>query len=584
MDSKKILAGVLAVAVLATSGGIYYYKAKTKADTATTLTGTRVQMVDSAGAVVKQNVPLELNFKARVRVCKKTSALFIKVSNCKWEDRDFKRVALTSNEGTYTVGTESYRPLTTAEAKIVVQNLATEKAGRALLPDETARLDRVTLAAAGTANPTNAQVEGIIQEAFKGYVPPATDEEKVISKGNNPVSSLVVTAATTGAAVAAGSALTLGTALVATGASLGTAATIVGGVATGSAITLTPGVITAVTNLGSGVAGTVASGASSVLGAVSSGAQWLFTNPYGWAVLAGVILLACISTKTTEKWFTLKTVDVKAAGDSYKGSSLTLYFEDQLAKSAGATSAKYAKDAKLAVDLNDFDSAFYGTAADQLYAKFITGNTTMSEGDKANYKNLLAANVFYLLYARLHGYTEANTNADVAARIAAIVGGAVPTPGIAGSNLLKNGNFEADKTPWIDWMDPANLGVNTIVTGATCKSGKCLSINKTLDSSSYWPMALQHIGNLEVGKNYKLSASFRTDSGKAKAIINLTRRNPQTNLFENNMFTLEGDSTFKTVSGEITIPTGSGDNWDVYIYSDSNDPTYYDDLSLVKTN
>jgi len=560
MNSKKILAGVLAVAVLATSGGIYYYKAKTKADTATTLAGTRLQMVDTAGAVVKQNVPLELSFKAEVRVCKKTSALFIKVSTCKWEDRNFKRVALTSNEGTYTVGTESYRPLTIAEAKIVVQNLATEKAGRALLPDETARLDRVTLAAAGTANPTNAQVEGMVQEAFKGYVPPATDEEKVISKGNNPVSSLVVTAATTGAAVAAGSALTLGTALVATGASLGTAATIVGGVATGSAITLTPAVVTAVTNLGTGVAGTVASGASSVLGAVSSGAQWLFTNPYGWAVLAGVILLACISTKTTEKWFTLKTVDVKTAGDAYKGSSLTLYFEDQLAKSAGVTSAKYVKDAKFAVDLNDFDSAFYSAAADQMYAKFIAANTTMSDASKNNYKTLLAANVAYLQYARLHGYSEANNNKAIQDTINSLVNNNVIVDVV---NLVKNGSFEDNTTGWVvrHVGDGATEQIITGVATSTCTDGnKCL---KLASNKGTYQGAAQTFTNLEAGQKYRFSADYRTEGTGTLGEINIYdgTKDKQYPIFA------QGDLTWKRVSVEIPVVTGS--SIEVLLYGDN---------------
>lgn len=566
MNSKKILAGVLAVAVLATSGGIYYYKAKTKADTAETLAGTRLQMVDTAGAVVKQNVPLELSFKATVRVCKVTRAIF-KISTCKWENREFKRVALTSNEGTYSVGTESYRPLTPAEAKIVVQNLAAEKAGRTLLPDEIAKLDRVTLAAAGIANPTNAQVEGMVAEAFKGYVPPATGEEKTIGKVGNPVASLVTSAATAGAAVAAGSALTVAGVALAAGASVATAGAVVASTVTGAVV---PTVITGST------AAVVGNAAASTISTLSSGAHWLFTTPTGWAVLAGVILLSCISTKTTEKWFTLLSVDVKTAGDFYKGGPTTLYYQ----KDKDTTSEKYKKDEKFAVDLNDFDKTFYGQAADQLYNKFITSNTALTDASKENYKNLLAANVTYMLYARLHGYTEANNEKTISELIAKLTNQQVATDNkyADATNLLKNGSFENGSDDWT--LRNEKGGAETVISSnsvVTCPAGtKCL---KLTNSGKAFQAGLQKL-TLEKGV-YRVSAKFKTGEGKARAIVNLHDHTTEVA----NQVMAEGSSTeWKSIGSEIEITNPDHNYW-LYIYNDPSnitDTIYYDNISLQK--
>lgn len=369
---KKMISWVLIVAVVLASSGWYYFQ-RYKADTAETLVGTRVQMVDTAKNPIKANVPLLMHFKAKVRVCKIVRVVFVKVSRCNWEDRNMKRVAVTGNDGSYNVGTESYRPLTVEEAKIVVANLAKEKLGREINSDESTRLDRLIAKVNGTNAPTNTEVEGYVKEAFDGYVPPATDQEVTIKQGHNPIQAMLGIGVATGAAVAAGSAATAAVAEVSSinsvnsandttitrmgisvdrasalgvaGAGLGVAgAPAISGataavVPTASAATIfhagayegamwgmgltnmAAAPVAATAELGS-YAAAVGAGADVVgpLGgsAVGSGAGTgaatpLFLNPYFWGVIAAVAILATISTKTTEKWFTLLSVDVRPA-------------------------------------------------------------------------------------------------------------------------------------------------------------------------------------------------------------------------------------------------------------------------------
>jgi hypothetical protein len=244
---------------------------------------------------------------------------------------------------------------------------------------------------------------------------------------------------------------------------------------------------------------------------------------------------------------------------------------------------KYVKNQNYAVGLSDTDTAFYQSAADQLYAKYIGSNAGVGEQDKTNYKALLATTVKYLEYARLHSFAEANNNAEIAAQIKAIVDNQVARTGQYQNaiNILKNGSFESDKTNWLETMDPSDIGNTRIATGNNCKSDKCMALTKLKNIPGKWPMFYQLIGDLEVGKTYELAASFKTEGNKATGTINLTRLNPD-GTWASTLFTLGGDTTWRKISGEITIPAGMGDGWRAYFYSDSIDTIYYDDISLTK--
>lgn len=442
MPKKRIIIWSLIVIIIIASAGIYYQR-RVGADTTQTLVGTKLQLVDSTGAVVKQNIPLKIDFKATVRVCHVRKIVFWKISSCSWEGRNFSRVALTDNDGVYNVSAESYRPLTIDEAKIVVYNRAVEGLKRPLTDDEKQKLDDIVMSASKLDPKMDAQqrqleIEKIIQTKFSGYTPHATGD--VVTTGSTVVGQLITTAAVTGAAVAAGSAATAAIAgsiagTAAASAALGTAsagvtAAIGAGTSTASAAIAAAQAQAAVSAAAGSTAGSVAAGASGVLNVLTQAAQWLFTTPGGWAVLAAVVILAIFSYQTTEKWFTLLSADVKSTSTSLEGGSTTLYFQ----KDRNTTSEKYVRNANLGVSLNNFDQAFYGQAADNLYAKFIASNTELTDADKANYKNLMAANVSYLEYARLHGYSEANASKTVTDLMSKVVSGsaaAVAAPAAA---------------------------------------------------------------------------------------------------------------------------------------------------------
>jgi hypothetical protein len=259
----------------------------------------------------------------------------------------------------------------------------------------------------------------------------------------------------------------------------------------------------------------------------------------------------------------------------YQGEPVTLEYAKE----------KYQKNANYALSLNDFDTAFYGQAADQLYAKFISSNDKISDAEKNNYKNLLAANITYLEYARLHGYSEANTNPGINDLIKRIVDGQVAASTRAASllNMLKNGDFEASDSNWIlrhvgDGAREQIASASGTFKCASDASTKCLKLSA---NKGTYLGASQIFSGLEAGKKYRLSADFRTGETGGTAEINIYDRK---NSKEYQLYT-PGNTTWKRIS--VEVPVKEADNeFEVIAYGDDggrgDGDIYWDNITFEK--
>lgn len=189
-----MLAGVLTIAVAFMTLGIYWYKAKVGADTAST-NSTPVQLVDSAGIVVKKAVPVKLTFNGTVRVCKRTSIVF-QFTKCKTESRVYDGLTTTDANGLVNVSTALYKPFssyTFDEKKALFQSFLADSIGvptTDLTIDETARLDKAI--AQLNDKSTSDQIEKVVTSAFQGW-----DGKKLSTKMTGAVIGGGVTALTT---------------------------------------------------------------------------------------------------------------------------------------------------------------------------------------------------------------------------------------------------------------------------------------------------------------------------------------------------------------------------------------------------
>jgi|GEM_PF-2145102 len=377
MKGKKIAIWSLIVVILIAIG-VYIYRQQVGADSNNSVE-TKLTVVDEQSQAVKRDVPLLLNFKTKVKVCYKRAGVVI---NCKWEDKTFSRLALTSSAGKLPVKANTYRDLTMSEAKTIVQNFVSAKIGRTLTLDEQKRLDKATISAKSINDPKTAdtQIQKIVAESFKGYTFFSTNEDKIqqIIANRHAVNQIFTLGTAKNIPIAAGDAM-------------------------GSDIALSSDPV--LLALG-GITNIAPENLAKINAINEKTAIPFFTKTLGQRDIAAAIKLAVDSTKTKEKWYTILSAEVRSVDTVLQGGPLVLDF-----------ASNYSKDASFEVTSSDVCLTSYDEAKDKFYDVLLALDKNMlikkSAADDANFRNIIDSLTKYLESARLYGYDNAEIDKDV---------------------------------------------------------------------------------------------------------------------------------------------------------------------------